>query len=348
MPDQNAPEFAIDHFGWLDPFVPNRWWRGGWLQTVSIKTLRPELTPDNWPGAQPFNVPDQNTPPDVLCGYYFPTRQPTDRPATILFHGMGGHALSGYMRSMAEHLLDAGYPVILWNNRGAGRSASKCTGLHHPGNVDDVKLLLRHLTTEHPQWVQSGITAVAFSLGANPLLCYLAESGDESQFSATVSVSAPLDMELTSRNLRRGMNRVFDRYLLHRQQKELLRESADLSARERSIIDNVSSVWQLDDQFTAKRYGFESAADYYRAHSAVHVLSQIRTPTLLFHASDDPVVDDAPFLDRDWQPGGPLYPAFSESGGHTGFLDRRGGRWHENAAAKFFDAMIDGIKRPTQ
>ncbi len=147
-------------------------------------------------------------------------------------------------------------------------------------------------------------------------------------------------MEITSKNLRRGMNRIFDRYLLRRQRDELLRDSAKLTDEERRTIEAASSVWQLDDTFTSRRLGYDGAHEFYQANSAIHTIDDIRTPTLLFHASDDPVVDDDVFTKRDWTTDGPLYPALAIAGGHTGFLDRNGNRWHERATVRFFDAMI--------
>ncbi|WP_442505575.1 YheT family hydrolase [Novipirellula sp. SH528] len=341
MSTHQADKFAISNFEWLDPFEPHRCCPGGWLQTLSIKTMRPDLDVDHYEGCVAFDVPGDQTPPDVLSGYYLPAADVTNKPTVILFHGMGGHARSGYMRSMAERLLDADYPVVLWNNRGAGSSARNCIRFHHPGYTDDIVLLVEYLHQQRPEWTRNGLAAIAFSLGANVLLRYLAETANESAFRAATAVSAPLDMETTSTNLRSGLNRLFDRYLLKKQRDELLREGAQLTDDERKSIKNASSVWQLDDQFTAKHLGFDGAKEFYRENSAIYVLDKIQTPTLLFHASDDPVVDEAVFTNRDWITDGPLYPALAASGGHTGFLDRQGKRWHERASIRFFDAMLD-------
>ncbi|MDV6032391.1 MAG: alpha/beta fold hydrolase [Phycisphaera sp. RhM] len=329
--------FGLEHFPWLDPFVPHRWWRGGWLQTLSIKAVRTDLDTNQWPGTVQFDIVGDQTPPDVLSGYYLPPKvSGPDRPLVVIIHGMGGHARSGYMLSMAERLLEAGFPVVLWNNRGAGDSAQSCRRFHHPGFTDDLSDLCEYLRTDRASWCEHGLAAVAFSLGGNVLLRYLAETGGESDLSIAASISTPLDMHTTSQNLRRGANRLFDRYLLHRQQKELLRDGSDLSDEERQVIQSARSVWDLDDRFTAPRFDYENAEEFYRENSAIYVLDEISIPTLLFHAMDDPVVDDDVFRDRDWSAEGPLYPALAESGGHTGFLDRDGQRWHERAIVNFF------------
>ncbi len=307
------------------------------MQSLSIKALRPDLDVNTWPGTARIDICDDRTPPDTLSGFYLPPQlDEPGKPTIVIFHGMGGHALSGYMRSMAVTLLENGFPVVLWNHRGAGGSGSECSHFHHPGYSDDIRRLVSHLQSRHPQRIEHGLNAVGFSLGANPMLRYLAEEGDDCPIDAAVSVSAPLDMEITSRNLRNGWNRIFDKYLLKKQRDEVLRPSADLSGEERKAVKKASTVWEFDDKFTARRFGFAGAEEYYQANSAIHVLDNIRTPTLLLHAMDDPVVDHQVFSQREWTGEGPLFAALAESGGHTGFLDEDGNRWHEQCAVAFF------------
>jgi len=333
----NDPSGAVATLDCLSPFTPSRWWPGGWLQTISLKAMRPELDVDAWPGSESIKITDDGNPPDTLTGYFLPPNSASaGKPIVIVFHGMGGHARSRYTRSLAVKLLAEDYPVVLWNNRGAGSSRDTCTRFHHPGKTDDIQRLVTFLRDEKPEWSEHGLHMAAFSLGGNPMLKYLAEQGERCPITAAVSVSAPLDMEITSRNLRQGVNRLFDKYLLKRQCDELLRPNAKLSDAERAAINSARSVWELDDQFTAKRFDLEGAAAYYRKNSACYSLDDIRTPTLLIHATDDPVVDTEVFSQRDWTDEGPLFAALAESGGHTGFVNRSGGRWHEECAVRFF------------
>lgn len=329
---------AVASLDCLETFEPHRLCPGGWLQTLSIKTLSPDLDVERWPGAISIKIQDDHRPPDTMTGYYLPPKSDEIcKPTVLLFHGMGGHALSGYMQSIAGTLLGDGFPVVLWNHRGSGDSSTQCTHYHHPGKTDDIERLVSYVIRELPRVSDCGINAVGFSLGANAMLCYLAEQGDDCVIGAAMSISAPLDMEITSKNLRKGSNRLFDRYLLKKQRDEVLRPGADISESERQIVRNASSVWELDDQFTAKRFGSGGASQYYESNSAIHVLDAIRTPTLLLHAMDDPVVDTRVFSQRRWTDDGPLFAALAASGGHTGFLGNDGKRWHEQCAVNFFN-----------
>ena len=336
QPTSHADRQAIRKVDGILPFQPHRLVRGGWMQTVSIKFLRPELSLETRPDADLISIPDDHTPPDELSGIYFPTQSAAEpKPLVVLLHGMGGNALSGYMRSAAEAFNREGYDALLWNHRGAGRSGRSCRHLHHPGYTDDIHRLTDYLHEEQSAWVEQGMVCVAFSLGANVLLKYLAETRDKSAFSAGISVSAPIDMNLTSNNLRTGQNRVFDRYLLARQKEELLRENAELTDTERKVVAACESVWDLDDRFTAVRFEYAGAEDFYADNSAINSMDRIAVPTLCLHADDDPVVDADVFAGVNWTGNKSLYPALSESGGHSGFFDSTGKRWHEQAAVAF-------------
>ncbi|MEO9591496.1 YheT family hydrolase [Rhodopirellula bahusiensis] len=346
MPESDSASYknsstAAKEIDALNDFRPHPLCLGGWLQTISVKWMKPQLDLESRADAVAVSIPDDHTPPDEMSGFYFPaTDNKADKPLVTIFHGMGGHALSRYMRSAGERLNANGYDVLLWNHRGAGRSASKCARFHHPGLTADVCHLTEYLKEERPEWTRNGLACIAFSLGANLLLKYLAESGSNSNFDAAVSVSAPLDMKITSQNLQTGSNRVFDQYLLHKQCDELLRSSAELTDDERATLSSVSSVWELDDQFTGPRFGYEGAKDYYAENSAIDSLQQIRTPTLLLHAKDDPVVVPEVFEGIAWDDNESLHPMLCESGGHTGFLSHDRSRWHETAAIAFLDSTL--------
>ncbi|WDQ15001.1 YheT family hydrolase [Rhodopirellula sp. P2] len=335
--DSPAPR-CIDS---IDPFEPHPLCRGGWLQTLSVKWLNPQLDLQSRPDSIALSLPDDHSPPDELSGHYFPATQSSgNKPLVTVFHGMGGHALSRYMRSLGQHLNANGFDVLLWNHRGAGQSAANCSRFHHPGLTADICHLTDHLKAQRPEWTRNGLVCVGFSLGANVMLKYLAESGSKSSFDAAVSVSAPLDMQITSRNLRTGSNRVFDQYLLTKQRSELLRSSAKLTNVERATLESVASVWELDDQFTGPRFGYDGAEDYYAENSAINSLHNIDTPTLLLHAEDDPVVVPYVFEGIQWERNEALHPMLCKSGGHTGFLDRNRQRWHESAAMEFFESVL--------
>src|SRR5256885_9526127 len=59
----------------------------------------------------------------------------------------------------------------------------------------------------------------------------------------------------------------------------------------------VRTLRQFDDRITAPHGGFGDAADYYARTSSLRVIARVRTPTLILHAADDPLIPAGPFLD---------------------------------------------------
>ncbi len=136
--------------------------------------------------------------------------------------------------------------------------------------------------------------AVGYSLGGNMLGCLLAKADDNLPVDAAVIVSAPLVLEACSYHMDKGFSRVYQRYLLN-----LLKANAARKLRAYpgslpltlSALRKVRRIREFDDLITAKIHGFADALDYYRRCSAMPVLPDIRKPTLIIHAKDDPFMD---------------------------------------------------------
>ena len=88
------------------------------------------------------------------------------------------------------------------------------------------------------------------------------------------------------------------------------------------------SVEEFDTRFTAPLGNFESTEHYYTVATVTPILDQIRIPTLILAAQDDPLIPFAIFEDARLSDSTLLYAP--ERGGHAGFLGRRNGdldRW---------------------
>ena len=85
-------------------------------------------------------------------------------------------------------------------------------------------------------------------------------------------------------------------------------------------LENMRTFWDFDGRVTAPLHGFVDAQDYYRRASSRYFLGEIRTPTLIIQAADDPFVFPHSL---------PLAEELSDciqfelqaKGGHVGFVD---------------------------
>jgi predicted alpha/beta-fold hydrolase len=83
--------------------------------------------------------------------------------------------------------------------------------------------------------------------------------------------------------------------------------------------------------------GFAGASDYYRRAMALPLLPEIRVPTLVIHARNDPWIPFASYRDVDWAGNPRLLPLFASGGGHIGFHGRGSAvPWHDRCMAVFF------------
>jgi uncharacterized protein len=91
---------------------------------------------------------------------------------------------------------------------------------------------------------------------------------------------------------------------------------------------------QFDEIYTAPRWGFTGAADYYAHASALPWVARIDVPTLILAARDDPFVAIESF--ESLAPNPHVRVHVAPAGGHLGFLGRDGAggvRWAERHIA---------------
>jgi len=74
-----------------------------------------------------------------------------------------------------------------------------------------------------------------------------------------------------------------------------------------------------------------------RRAMALPLLPEIRVPTLIIHARNDPWIPFASYRDVDWAANPRLLPLFARGGGHVGFHGRGSPvPWHDRCMAVFF------------
>ena len=87
-------------------------------------------------------------------------------------------------------------------------------------------------------------------------------------------------------------------------------------------IQRANSIWGFDHELVIGRLGFPSVEAYYQASSALPLLPQLKKPTLILYATDDPMFD--PTLAADLKAACIDNPAIdlvlTHHGGHVGYI----------------------------
>jgi len=252
----------------------------------------------------------------------------------ILSHGLEGSSQGKYIRGMAAALSKRGWDVLVWNFRGCGDEPNRLPSFYHSGKTEDLDLLIRHAVKTHPA---KKIDLVGFSLGGNLTLKYVGERGGEidPMIHRAVAFSAPCELACSSRKLSKWRNRIYmERFLKTLRAKVVAKHQRFPAAIDITGVGKMRTFAQFDDRFTAPLHGFKDAQDYWTRSSSKQFLKNIRIPTLLVSAANDPILgpDCYPFAEAEENDS--FFLEVPQQGGHVGF-GSGGEYWSEKRAAEF-------------
>lgn len=255
-------------------------------------------------------------------------QNPGQHPTLVLLHGLEGSCDSNYMLGTAEKAWVAGFNVVRLNQRNCGGTEQLTSTLYHSGLSCDIRAVALELIERDglPE-----IFAAGFSMGGNLVLKMAGDMGTSApgELRGVVAVAPALDLASCADALAVPRNFIYERHFVTRL-KRRMRYKASLfpdlyKLRGVAGFRRIRSVRQFDDVVTARYCGFEDASDYYARSSASRVISEIRVPTLIITAKDDPFVPFAPFQNPAIRSNPRITLIATEHGGHCAFISREGG-----------------------
>jgi predicted alpha/beta-fold hydrolase len=324
----------------IPAYVPAARWAGGHRMTI-YTWARPRRFPRlPRPVRRLFDVaPDAR----VLAWCYW-QRRPHERGTLLALHGLEGSAAAHYMQGLADKAWAAGLNVVLLNQRNCGGTEHLCTTLYHSGLVEDPAAVLRELRDVDGL---SSFVVAGYSLGGNLALRLAGVLGEAAlpHLRGVCAVSPTLDLAACVAALERPAN-VLYQWNFVRSLKARLRRKARLfpGLLDLSKLAAVRTVRDFDDLYTAPHFGFGDAATYYRLASARRVAGDIRVPTLILSAADDPFVPPEQFEAPEVRDNPNIRVVVTRFGGHCGFIaePRNGddGYWAERVVVEAASAWI--------
>ncbi|WP_412067526.1 YheT family hydrolase [Rubrivirga sp. IMCC43871] len=252
----------------------------------------------------------------------------------VVAHGLEGSTDRAYVRGLAQALAARGWGVCAWNLRGCSGEPNRLLRTYHSGATEDLDAVVAHVLAGG-----ADVVAVAgFSLGGNLTLRWLGEHGAslDPRIVAGAGVSVPVDLAASGAVLARTTRAPYMRYFLPKLVGKLAEKVGRFpDAPDLDTALSARSFAAFDDHVTAPLNGFTSAADYYANASALPVLGDIRVPTLLLNALDDPFLSPSCFPS---DLGGPFRLLAPRWGGHVAFLRGDLTSWADTVVGTFFDA----------
>jgi uncharacterized protein len=237
----------------------------------------------------------------------------------LLVHGVGGAASSSYVRRAANAFYALGYQVARLELRGAGESGGAIPDLYHMGLTDDLEQALHTLAARADV---GELYLVGFSGGGSLSLRMLALRQTELavKLVKVAALSPPLRLGEVRANVERkrclpyhmhvlrGLHRSARRFVLRQPQRAPF-----------GLLDIAKSIHvrAFDANITVPMHGFASVDSYDDECSVLSSVGAIRTPTLVVHAEDDPMVPVRALLEASFAPC--VDVRISKQGGHLGW-----------------------------
>jgi hypothetical protein len=322
----------------LKPFHPHPLLRGAHAMTIAPLFWRRTFSLPR-PEDRLFQV----DPESRLLAHCHWQPDRTSAPVIVIVHGLEGSSDSNYSRGIAEIAFHRGYSAIRLNQRNCGGSEALTPTLYNSGMSADYRAVCDELANHDGL---RRIFFVGYSMGGNLVLKMAGEYGENfpPALRGVCAVCPALDLAECADALERRDNYFYQRHFVIGLMERYRRKALAMPDRYRlNGFPPIRTVRQFDDAITAPNFGFHNAQEYYEASSASRVLANIRVPTLLITAKDDPFVPFSSILAA----GADQNPAISfvapSHGGHCAFISSRGGSarfWAEKTVVDFCDTLL--------
>jgi predicted alpha/beta-fold hydrolase len=310
-----------------------------WLGNPHAQTLVSSFWPRRFP-LLPRSTPREfeTEPGTRIRGQCHWQSPPRERPTLVLVHGLEGSCESGYMLGLAERAYTAGWNALRLNQRNCGGTESLTPTLYNSGLSGDFRAVLNELI-ERDSLQQ--IFFAGYSMGGNLVLKMAGELADTAarQLRGVAAVCPALELARCVDAVDLPSNFIYQRHFVKGLKNRMRRKARQFPGKfDLGPMARVRTLREFDDVITATYCGFRGASDYYERCSALRVASEIRVPTLVVTAQDDPFVPFASFSDPAVANNPVIRLIAPQHGGHCAFISRHGGDnryWAEARVMEF-------------
>ena len=261
------------------------------------------------------------------------------RKLAVLSHGLEGDSHRHYMLGMAMMLNRHGWDAAAWNYRGCSGEMNRQLRMYHNGSIDDLDCVVQHALRTG---AYETVALVGFSLGGNLTLVYLGSQGTklDARIQRAVVFSVPCDLRASARELAKRRNVFYMRQFLRSLHDKIKAKTKLFPGMiQDEGFHRIRNFKDFDDRYTAPIHGFKDAEDYWRSCSSGQFIPNIRVPTLIVNALDDPFLAGACYPVQEASASGSVFLEMPQSGGHVGFVQcaRDKHYWSEARALEFLD-----------
>ncbi|KAM7507641.1 hypothetical protein LguiA_018094 [Lonicera macranthoides] len=261
-------------------------------------------------------------------------------PIVVVIPGLTSDSASPYMKHLVFNTAKRGWNVVVSNHRGLGGVSVTSDCFYNAGWTEDTRDVINYLHLEYPN---APLFAIGTSIGANILVKYLGEDGENVPIAGAAAVFSPWDLLIGDRFIcRRLVQKLYDRALtiglqgyaqLHQPQYSRLADW-DGIVKSRSIRD-------FDNYATCHVGKFETVDTYYRRCSSASYVGNVSIPLLCINALDDPVCTREAIPWDECRANKNIVLATTKHGGHLGLFEgiSASGLWWVRAVNEFLGVL---------
>ncbi len=256
----------------------------------------------------------------------------------IVTHGLEGDSTRHYVTGMVKKMNDNGYDGLGWNCRSCSGEMNRLPRFYHHGDIEDIRFVVQHAIQKHHY---EEVILVGFSMGGSMTLRLLGENPDTvpNQVKCGIAVSVPLDLFTSVFELYRGGSRFYMKRFLKKLGRKIKLKSVQHPNNQLVNYvgyEKIKNFEQFDDRYTAPMYGFKNAHDFYKNAGAKPFLKNIKIPTLIIQAKNDPFLSPECLDLGDAENNTNVALQLLEYGGHVGFmLPNSNETWVEQKVVSF-------------
>ena len=237
---------------------------------------------------------------------------------------------------MAKQFIDNGIDALGWNCRSCSGEMNRLLRFYHHGDAGDLRYLINYSIE---QLHYESIYLVGFSMGGSLTIRAIAEFPEHTphQIKKAVAFSVPCDLAAGVVELSKPGKTFYTKRFLKKLGKKIkAKEIAFPGLISYEGYENIKEFTAFDDRYTAPLHGYESAADFYAKASVKPLLQNIRIPTLLVQALNDPFLSETCIGYEAAKTNELLFLETPAEGGHCGFmLPGKPYTWAEKRALDF-------------
>ncbi|KXL42713.1 hypothetical protein M433DRAFT_1112 [Acidomyces richmondensis BFW] len=286
------------------------------------------------------------------------------KPMLITLHGLSGGSHEVYLRHVLaplvaqvatkeqaasgdDHGLSGGeWEALVINSRGCAGSKITSSILYNARATWDIRQIVKWC---RETWPNRPLFAIGYSLGANILINYLGEEGENCLLNAAAVVSNPWNLEVSNLALQRTYvgveiySKTMGRHMrdLVEMHREAILKNKSLS--EKRILQ-VKYLYEFDREVQCATWGYPTENAYYRDASSADSVLAIRIPVMALHAVDDPIAVDEAVPYEEIRKTPYVVMVATSGGGHLGWFELGGGRWHAKPIVNYLNAMAQEIE----